>query len=1322
MENYYLGLDVGTDSIGWAVTDEQYNIPKFKGNAMWGIRLLEGGETANDRRVFRSARRRTQRNKFRRQCLEMLFNGEIAQKDPAFFQRLNDSAYNKDDDRKVTGKYSLFNDKNYTDTDYFKEYPTIYHLRKELITNSCAHDVRLVYLALSHIIKNRGHFLFDNEDFAKGDELDFKNIWQEFNAYVTDNYYEDGFNCADLDELEKRLKNQGLTITKKKAQLAEILEANKKDSFKTAVIALLSGGTVRAKELFGTEEYEDTEAKSINLKDGYDDKAVIYESVFAENFELVERIKAIYDWAILADILDGEKYISFSKVKEYEKHKKDLKLLKEYVKEYLPEKRKLIFDQNDEKTQNYLAYSGYCKKGSVEKRCSQEEFCKFLAKELPKEPAEEKYAQMYNEIAAGVFMPKAVTKDNSVIPMQVNREELKAILKNACKYLPFLNQKDNVGKTVSEKIEDIFNFRIPYYVGPLNNHSDKSWVVRTNEKIYPWNFEQVVDVDKSAEGFIANLTSKCTYLTREDVLAKNSLLYSTYKVLNEINNLKIDGEPISVELKQGIYTDLFAKHSRVTMKMFKNYLASHGITNVQVTGVDDGFKSSLKPFIDLEFIDLPESDKEEIIKAVTIFGEEKKLLKKRLAKKYGDKLSAEDISKISRLKYTDWGALSKKLLTGIEAVNKETGEYTNIIRTMWQTNDNLMQVIFSEKYKFKEAIDNENGIVEFTTLKDEVDKLYVSPKIKRPIYQTMQIVEEIVKIQKHEPEKIFIEVAREKGNKGERKDTRKNQLLALYEKCKKEEETLYNQLLKTDEKELRRDSLYFYYTQMGKCMYTGKTIELSDLYNKNIWDIDHIYPRSKIKDDSLDNRVLVYKPENQKKDNAMISEEIRSSRISYWKMLLSKGLISKEKFNRLTRNTELTEDEINSFTNRQLVETRQSTKALAQLLEKRYPTAKIEYIKAGLASDFRQKHDMIKSRDVNDLHHAKDAYLNIVVGNVYTVKARNIYFAANIKSGAWSLERMFDFDVKGAWRVAENRESMKIVENTMKKNNILFTRYAYQQHGGLFKVTILKKRNGQVPIKKGLSVDEYGGYTSPASTFFAYIEYADKKGKTIRSFEPVDLYIKNEYEENPEEFMAKRLKNMGVEASDIKILIPCVKYDALININGFNMHISSKDSGGIRLNCKPAVQLILTAEQEQYVKKASKCVEKYKDSKEKSVTKYDEVSEIKNIDLYTALANKMTDTVYNVKFKDIGEKLKGKQSAFEQLSLYDQCYTLMEIIKIIHANVVTGDLTKIGESKNCGRIRISNKISKEYKSAKLINQSVTGLFKNEIDLLENWDN
>lgn len=49
--------------------------------------------------------------------------------------------------------------------------------------------------------------------------------------------------------------------------------------------------------------------------------------------------------------------------------------------------------------------------------------------------------------------------------------------------------------------------------------------------------------------------------------------------------------------------------------------------NIEITGIDTTIKGSLKPFIDLQNIDLSYSDKEEIIKSVTIFGDDKNFLK-----------------------------------------------------------------------------------------------------------------------------------------------------------------------------------------------------------------------------------------------------------------------------------------------------------------------------------------------------------------------------------------------------------------------------------------------------------------------------------------------------------------------------------------------------------------------------------------------------------------------------------------------------------------------------------------------------------------------
>lgn len=107
-----------------------------------------------------------------------------------------------------------------------------------------------------------------------------------------------------------------------------------------------------------------------------------------------------------------------------------------------------------------------------------------------------------------------------------------------------------------------------------------------------------------------------------------------------------------------------------------------------------------------------------------------------------------------------------------------------------------------------------------------------------------------------------------------------------------------------------------------------------------------------------------------------------------------------------------------------------------------------------------------------------------------------------------------------------------------------------------------------------------------------------------------------------------------------------------------------------------------------------------------------------NADLYEALKHKTNHTIYNVKFSKLANILIDKQCEFEGLSLYEQCYILMQIINILHANVMSGDLSAIGEAKKSGVTTISNKMQPSYKTVKLINQSISGLFEQEIDLLK----
>ena len=148
--------------------------------------------------------------------------------------------------------------------------------------------------------------------------------------------------------------------------------------------------------------------------------------------------------------------------------------------------------------------------------------------------------------------------------------------------------------------------------------------------------------------------------------------------------------------------------------------------------------------------------------------------------------TANQIKGICSLTYKDWGRLSKCFLTEICDVNKETGEVLSILGMLWETNDNLMQLL-SKNYNFAEEIEKRNaeeqtGALTYKT----VEEMYVSPAVKRQIWQTLQVVNEIKKVLGEEPKRVFLEVAREKQDTG-RTLSRKKKLYDLYAKCKEEE-------------------------------------------------------------------------------------------------------------------------------------------------------------------------------------------------------------------------------------------------------------------------------------------------------------------------------------------------------------------------------------------------------------------------------------------------------------------------------------------------------------------------------------------------------
>lgn len=1332
--DYYLGLDLGTSSIGWAVTDEKYDILRFNKKFMWGTHLFDTGNTAAERRIFRTSRRRLKRKKNRIELLQTLFSEEISKKDFGFFQRLKESQYDIED-KTVKNKNTLFMDENYTDQDYHTEYPTIYHLRKALIDNEeNTFEIRKLYLAISHILSHRGHFLFEGE---LSDNFEFDDIFNEFIKYLNEEL-DINFKVksdVSLEIIKEILTDKMLNRTKKKEKLSELLEEEKNKIYQE-IWKLLVGNEAKMATIFDNKEYE--EAKISFSKGNYDEKEEEYESILGEKIVLVQKAKAIYDWMLLQNILKEDKYLSYSKVKLYNEHKNDLKILKDVLKNLDKKIYKEIFSENG-------LYEKYIKNNE------KEEFYKKIKSYFNEENTDEIVKNILNKIELDSFLPKQKIKDNGVIPRQVHQKELEIILKNAEKHFSWLTGKDETGLSVSEKIMKIFKFKIPYYVGPLNSKSPFAWIERKEYgKILPWNFENMVNISETAEKFIKKMTNKCTYLPEKDVIPKNSLLYTKYMVLNELNNLKIRGEKIQVDLKQKIYTELFQKNKKIGMRTLVEFLKSQNIvvTKTEITGIDGTFNTSLGSYIDMMKIfgeenvvkDSYKKMIEDIILWITLYGEEKKLIKSKIEEKYSDKITSEQIKLILKLKYKDWSRLSKEFLTEIETMDEETGELINIIQMLWRKNENIMELL-SYKYEYSDRIKEYNGINEKEkniTYENMVRDLQVSPSVKKMIWRALVIVKEIKKITKKSPKKIFIEMARDTQTEKKRTEKRKDKLLELYKNIKNDDSVkeLEKNLKDKTNDDLKSKKLYLYYLQLGRCMYSGEIIRLEDLMNDNLYDIDHIYPQSKIKDDSFDNTVLVKKQINaDKTDVYPIDKSIQVKCKALWTSLKERGLMSNTKYERLTRTEEFSDDELAGFISRQLVETRQATKVLADLLKSIFGSdTRIVYVKAGLTSDFRQKFGIYKFRELNDYHHAHDGYLNIVTGNIYntlfTDNPYNFIKDRNKENRTYNLNKVFERE-NDVWN--PNTMISKI-ERYIYKIRPLFTRASYEQKGGFSDQNISSEKDKLRPLKSSgvLSNTRYGGYDKIKNSYFFIVEYTEKK-RRVRSIETLPIYIKKlaTGKKGLEKYCKENLK-----LQEPKVLISKLNYKSLIYSDGHKYYINSKTTDSITV--QNGIQIILTKENYETYRKIYKNLEYlkliYKDEKAREEKFLEKLSKILKINKNNKdlSENEISEKIEKL-YKEIIEKIEtgvfskfkstlpiyiedcNKLRDFTVLNSYAKSRFIQEILKCLNSQQGEFDTkyTHNYSKKYNTKLNKSKILENDFY---IINQSPTGLFEKKVSL------
>lgn len=1151
LRSYTIGIDAGTNSVGWAVIDDEYRLAKLKNKDAWGAFIFDDAKTAKDTRLKRAQRRRYERRRERIRLLQELIGDIVLKDDPEFFNRLQESSY-------VVGEgqyfrqncYNLFNG-DYTDRDFYRDERsrTIYHLRQYLMTADEQVDIRKIYLAIHHIIKYRGNFLYEGKKIDLASGMLNSEINNLFELMATE--YDCDLRYIDkTDKLVEIIKDKQIIKKDKKKKIIELFKDADNSAFVKEFANAILGYSTKLSDLILSESPvvdENDKDVTFSFADSkYDEKEESYLVYAGDKEELFSTVKAIYTSILFEDVMQGQKNISLAMIHKFEKHKSDLKLLKRLFRENLTKKEYTMFFRR-EKGVNYVNYVGTNTKSvHYTKKVSAGEFYDVLKKILAKIPDSEDKEYCLREIENMTFLPKLNDVSNAAIPYQMNEYELSAIIDNQGKYYKeLIDRKD--------KIMSLLTFKRPYYVGPLKG--DYSWIKQIiKERVTPWNFYDVVDTDALAEEFILRMTNKCQLCPDEEALPKNSIIYQAYTVLNEINKIRYKGKIIADEWKKDIFDNLCCRKKTVKIKDIISRLKSQYNIDVQdgdLTGFADSdalistmsslieFRKRLGDSFDRENIDTYE----QVIRILTIFDDVRIRRRKIESMKA---FTPSQIESLIRMKFTKWGRFSRYVLHGLYGTSGKT-----IIELMYETNRNFNEIIYDESAGFKDKLLAKEDTIDKFEHK-HVEELYCSPSVKKGIWNTLKIVEEIEKVAGAKPSRIFIEstMGEEEKKKTDSRLARLSELYGVIKESQYFNDDCYDEIKSRvkERKKIDDDKLYLWLTQLGRCMYTGESITFNTIGE---CEIDHIVPRSYITDDSFENRVLVKKIENQRKtDTLALNIEVQKRMREFWKFLYDSKLIGSKKYLSLTK-TEYTDADREGFINRQLVETSQIVKEMKKLLQLRYPEATIECIKAGMNKQFRRKYarrnkaGFYKLRSLNNFHHAKDAYLTAVLGQFTTVacpmwgqEKMNHYLKYYIENSDIAKDSiktlvnkrygiildLMEYGDMDKFAMDDNGEYLwnstkySNIFATMEKNNCLIVKKKLlMAESKFYDETLYGKRSGKkdlMPQKcKGgepMPAEIYGGYSSVKPAYYAIVEYKKGKGKNIKvkyALEGIPVYI-----------------------------------------------------------------------------------------------------------------------------------------------------------------------------------------------------------------------
>ena len=256
----------------------------------------------------------------------------------------------------------------------------------------------------------------------------------------------------------------------------------------------------------------------------------------------------------------------------------------------------------------------------------------------------------------------------------------------------------------------------------------------------------------------------------------------------------------------------------------------------------------------------------------------------------------------------------------------------------------------------------------------ELDDI-TNPVVRRSVAQTIKVVNAIIREMGCSPTYINIELARELSKSHDER----NKILKNNNDNKALNDKLMDELRKEfkfgDPKGQDLLKLKLWNEQQGRCMYSGKPIERSRLFEDNYAEIDHIIPYSISFDDSFNNKVLVLAKENRDKGNRIPLQYLSGKDAGDFRIRVETSSLRYRKKQNLLKEA-LTEDDTEKFKQRNLVDTQYISRFITGYIKKylKFESDKKVVSVAGAATSYiRKRWGIKKIREDGDTHHAVDA-------------------------------------------------------------------------------------------------------------------------------------------------------------------------------------------------------------------------------------------------------------------------------------------------------------------------------------------------------------